>query len=71
MNISYDSGTDVLYICLKDKGKFSKSKKINENTIVDVDKNGEFLGIEVLFASERYDIQKFTIENLPVQKKAA
>lgn len=71
MNISYDSETDVLYIRLKDKSKFSKSKKINDNTIIDIDKNGEFLGIEVLFASDRYDIQKFIIENLPVQKKAA
>lgn len=71
MNISYDSETDVLYIRLKDKAKFSKSKKINDNTIIDMDKDGEFLGIEVLFASDRYDIQKFIIENLPIQKKAA
>jgi len=61
----------VLYIKLKENAKFAKNKKVGNNTIVDIDKNGEFIGIEILFASSRYDISKFTIENLPPQAKAA
>lgn len=71
MKITYDSKTDVLYIKLKEGAKFSKNKKVGNNTIVDVDKKGEFIGIEILFASSRYDISRFTIENLPLQSKAA
>lgn len=71
MNITYDSKTDVLYIKLKDNAKFLKNKKIDNNTIVDIGKDGEFIGIEFLSASSRYDIQRFVIENLPAQRKAA
>jgi uncharacterized protein YuzE len=51
MKIKYDKKTDSAYITLK-KGTYSHSKKITEKVIVDVDKKGAAIGIEILEASK-------------------
>jgi uncharacterized protein YuzE len=50
MEITFDRGADAMYIRLR-KGKFAKNKKIDSRTIVDLDKKGKVLGIELLEAS--------------------
>lgn len=52
MEIKYDPEADAMYIRLK-KGKFYSNQKIDENTILDLDENGDLLGIEILFVKER------------------
>lgn len=52
MKISYDKEADAMYIKLK-KGVFAKNKKIDENTILDLDKNDNILNIELLDVSKR------------------
>jgi len=52
MNITYDQDADAVYIELA-KGKFGKNQKIDDLTILDLDKKGRVLGIEILDASER------------------
>ncbi len=52
MNLSYDKDADALYIELR-KGDFARNKKIDDLTIVDLNKTGGVLGIEVLGASKR------------------
>jgi len=52
MKVSFDKKADALYIELK-KGKFGSNKKIDAETIVDLDKEGNLLGIEFLSASKR------------------
>ena len=52
MKISYDKEADAMYIEFR-KGEFSKNKKIDGCTIVDFDKNGNILGIELLDAGRR------------------
>ena len=52
MEIEYDKEADALYITLRD-GEFDHNQKVDDNTILDFDKSGNLLGIEVLWVSER------------------
>jgi uncharacterized protein YuzE len=52
VKISYDKTADALYIYLK-KGKVAKTKKITSRLLVDVDKKGGALGIEMLDVSHQ------------------
>lgn len=62
MKISYDPKVDVVYIKLA-KGKYDVSREISESIVVDEDKKGKVLGIEILDATENisaFDPQKFS-----------
>ena len=50
MEITYDKNADAMYIEFR-KGKSVKNKKIDDFTIIDLDKDGNMLGIEFLDAS--------------------
>lgn len=50
MKINYDPKVDVMYIELA-KGKYEVSREVSHSVIVDEDKNGKVLGIEILDAS--------------------
>lgn len=50
MKINYDSKVDAVYIELA-KGKYEVSREISHSVVVDEDKNGKVLGIEILDAS--------------------
>jgi uncharacterized protein YuzE len=52
MKVTYDPDADAMYVRLTNE-KFSKTKIIDNNTILDLDKNGEVIGIELLFVSRR------------------
>ena len=45
MEISYDRQADAMYIEFR-KGEFAKNKKIDDFTVIDLDKEGNILGIE-------------------------
>lgn len=45
MEINYDKEADAMYIELR-KGHFAKNKKLDDFTILDLDKEGNILGIE-------------------------
>jgi uncharacterized protein YuzE len=63
MNIRYDKKDDAVYIELA-KGKYSVSREISHSIIVDEDKAGKVLGIEILDASnniKEFDPKKLTI----------
>ncbi len=51
MKIKYDKKNDALYIEFA-KGKYSQTRKISDSIMVDEDKKGKVLGVEVLDASE-------------------
>ena len=51
MNIKYDKKIDALYIELA-VGEYNDSRKINEDIVVDADKKGKVLGIEILNAKK-------------------
>ncbi len=52
MEISYDKQADAMYIEFR-KGKFAKNKKIDDFTVIDLDSDGNILGIELLDVSKR------------------
>ena len=52
MKISYDKIADAMYIYLR-KGKVAKTIKVKPNLLIDVDKKGGVLGIEILDVSHQ------------------
>ena len=62
MKTKYDKKTDAVYIELA-KGKYEATRKISDAILVDEDKKGKVLGIEILDASENitaFNPQKFS-----------
>jgi uncharacterized protein YuzE len=51
VQVEYDQKTDAMYIRLR-KSKYDISEELSENVIMDLDKNGHIIGIEVLDASK-------------------
>ena len=51
MKINYDPKSDSLFLELS-KGNYDRSKKISDDILVDYDKKGKILGIEILAAKE-------------------
>jgi len=66
MKLSYDSKTDSLYIHLSDTPSID-SDEVAEGVILDFDKNGTLVGIDVQHASEKTDIRSVALSHLPLQ----
>ncbi len=68
MEISYDREADAMYIEFR-KGTFAKNRKADDFTIVDLDKDNNLLGIELLEVSKRIPAESlkhvriFSMEN--------
>ena len=70
MKIEYSKNVDALYIRFKE-AKIADSTDIEEGVTVDLDENGHIVGIEILDASEKFqlsDLVNISIENLPLEK---
>ena len=53
MNIEIDKDVDAAYIKIQSEAiQVAKTIEVNENIILDFDKNGKLIGIEVLNASK-------------------
>jgi len=63
MKITYFQETDTLYIEFK-AAEVAETKDLDENTILDLDKNGNICAITVEHASERTDIPQFTYQQV-------
>ena len=59
MEISYDKEADAMYIEFR-KGEFAKNKKVDDFTIIDLDKDDKILGIELLEVSTRIPIESLS-----------
>ncbi|MBI2671410.1 DUF2283 domain-containing protein [Candidatus Woesearchaeota archaeon] len=66
MKITYDPEADAMYIYLDEKANVDKTKEIEENMILDYDKDGHVIGIEFLFVKKRmpYLLEKVKTKNL-------
>ena len=51
IRVEYDSKADALYIWLR-KARYEISEELAENVIMDLDKRGRIIGIEILDASK-------------------
>ena len=63
MNIKYFQDTDTLYIEFK-AAEIAESKDLDEDTVLDLDQNGNICGITVEHASQRADIPRFSYEQV-------
>jgi uncharacterized protein YuzE len=51
VQVEYDKKADALYIWVR-KAKYDISEELAENVLIDLDKTGHIIGIEVLDASK-------------------
>jgi len=63
MEIRYDKEADAMYIEFR-KGEFGSNKKVDDFTIIDLDKDGNILGIELLDVSKRIPIESLSEINV-------
>jgi uncharacterized protein YuzE len=73
MKITYDKTVDAIYVYLKKKTKIASTKEMANGFVVDLDKKGNVVGIEILDASHQLskdDVKGFEKEvrrGIPIQ----
>jgi uncharacterized protein YuzE len=60
----YFQDTDTLYLTLID-GEIFETRDFDENTLIDLNKNGDLLGLTIEHAKERVDISNFSFQQIP------
>ena len=63
MKIKYFEDTDTLYIEFR-RAEVSETKDLDENTTLDLDRNGKICAITVEHARERTEIPSFSYEQV-------
>ena len=63
MRIRYFSGTDTLLIEFRD-ASVAETRDLDEDTVLDLDADGNICAITVEHASKRTDIPKFSYEQV-------
>ena len=64
MKIKYFQDTDTLYIVFKE-AEVAETKDLDENTILDMDDQGNICSITIEHAKDRADIPHFSFEHVP------
>jgi uncharacterized protein YuzE len=59
VRVEYDDKADAMYIWLR-RTKYDISEELAENVLIDLDKNGRIVGIEVLDASKNLGMEIVT-----------
>ena len=65
MKLNYYGDTDSLYIDLNSRPSV-ETREIEEGLLVDLDKDGHVVGIDIDHASKMIDWQKLELVHLPV-----
>lgn len=63
MKVKYFAETDTLYIEFRETG-IAESRDLDENTILDLDGQGNVCAITFEHASERTDVSQVTLEGI-------
>lgn len=63
MKMSYFDDTDTLYIEFNESD-ISETKDLDENTLLDLNSNGQIVGITVEHASQRTDVSKLILSGI-------
>lgn len=69
MKITYDKIVDAAYMTLR-KGRVTKTVEMSDSVIVDLDKKGNILGIEMLGASKQFPkdgLLKNVMAGIPIE----
>ncbi|MDP2997867.1 MAG: DUF2283 domain-containing protein [Bryobacterales bacterium] len=59
MTVTYHEKHDLLYICLDDRPKQVTNLQVDEDIVFDIDEQDRIVGIEILDASKRVDLDQF------------
>jgi uncharacterized protein YuzE len=65
-SVEFDSEVNAMYIHLK-KGKVDRYEPLADNVIVDVDKKGEAVGIEILLPKHDTRVSEFVSKALKIE----
>ena len=63
MKIQYFQDTDTLYIEFR-PSEVAETKDLDENTLLDLDRDGNICGITIEHARDRAEISKFSYEQI-------
>jgi uncharacterized protein YuzE len=63
MKIQYFQDTDTLYIEFR-KHEIAESRDLDENTLIDIDAEGNVLALTFEHASTRTDLTQLTVEGI-------
>ena len=63
MRITYFQDTDTLYIEFRSV-EVAETKDLDENTLLDLDRDGNICGITIEHARDRAEIPKFSYEQI-------
>lgn len=63
MKIRYFEDTDTLYIELK-TGRVADTRDLDENTLIEVDDQGQMLAITIEHAQARAELPRFSYEQI-------
>jgi len=69
MKVSYYRETDSLYIELSDKPG-ADSQEIKPGIVLDLDEDGNLVGLDIDQASKKVSLSKLEIESLPLTQVA-
>jgi uncharacterized protein YuzE len=69
VRVEYDEKADAMYVWLR-KAKYDVSEELAENVVIDLDKSGRIIGIEVLDASKNLG-EALVTKILSTEKTAA
>lgn len=68
MKLNYYPDTDSLYIDMSEKPSVD-SKAISEGVVLDYDKDGNLVGIDIDNASKKIELSELILNKLPVHKE--
>ena len=63
MKIKYFQDTDTLYIEFR-SAEVAETRDLDENTLLEIDREGKICGLTIEHASERADIPSFSFEQI-------
>ena len=69
MKVKYFGDTDTLYIEFREADVI-ETRDLDENTLIDIDRDGQICAITVEHASARADIPHFSFEQIPAPQMA-
>ena len=64
MKVNYHPETDSLYIDLSEVESV-ESREVSEGVVLDYDKAGNLVGIDIDNASQKVQLERFTVSKLP------
>lgn len=66
MKLNYYPDTDSLYIDLSSKSS-AESREVTPGIILDYDKDGNLVGIDIDNASKKLDLKDLTLSHIPAE----